>query len=93
MRLVPVSGHVFHPGHDELHGITVVVAGASGRTYVGRWHERQPRGVVMRDCAVLEPGNDRDAWLAKLRKFGVPPEQRLLVVPDDEFAGVERFNG
>jgi hypothetical protein len=82
---------VLHPGHDELHGITVLVEGASGRTYVGRWHERQERGVVMRDTAILEPGNDRDAWLAQLRKFGVPPEHRMLVIPADEFLSVARF--
>lgn len=87
------EGITLHHDRDELHGITVVVAGASGRTYVGRWHERQPRGVVMRDCTVLEAGADRDAWLAKLRKFGVPPDHRTHVIPDDEFAGVERFNG
>ena len=32
-HLLRVSGHVFHPGHDELHGVTVVITGASGRTY------------------------------------------------------------
>jgi len=81
-----------HQDRDELHGITVVVNGQSGRTYVGRWHERQPRGVVMRDVAVLEPGEDTEAWLARLAKFGVPPEHRMLVVPDDEMGEVRRFD-
>lgn len=88
------DGMVLHPGHDDLHGITVVVAGTSGRTYVGRWHERQPRGVVMRNVAILEAGDgDREEWLAKLRKFGVPDQHRTYVVPEEECAGVERFDG
>ncbi len=85
------DGITKHHDRDELHGITVVVNGTSGRTYVGRWHERQPRGVVMRDVAILEPGQDGEAWLAKLAKFGVPPEHRMLVVPDEEMGAVRRF--
>jgi hypothetical protein len=85
------DGMVLHPGHDELHGITVVVSGTSGRTYVGRWHEQQPRGVVMRDVAILETGEDEAAWLARLAKFGVPPEHRVHVVAGDEILSVRRF--
>ena len=85
------DGIVKHENRDDLHGVTVVLSGASGRTYVGRWHERQPRGVVLRDVAVLEPGQDVDAWLARLVKFGVPPEQRLLVVPGEEVGEVRRL--
>ncbi len=87
-----IDGITKHHDRDELHGVTVVVSGASGRTYVGRWHERQERGVVLRDVAMLEPGNDVDAWLAKLAKFGVPPEQRLLVVPNEEVGEVRKFS-
>ncbi len=87
------DGITQHHDRDELHGITVVVGGKSGRTYVGRWHERQPRGVVMRDVAILEPGEDAAAWLARLAKYGVPPDHRMLVVPDDEMGEVRRFDG
>ena len=74
-----VTGHVFHPGHDELHGVTVVVAGASGRTYVGRWHER---GAVASPCATSPFMTRRatpsslDAWLARQRKFGVAATEK-----------------
>jgi len=85
------DGITKHHDRDELHGVTVVVTGTSGRTYVGRWHERQPRGVVMRDVAILEAGQDADAWLGRLAKFGVPPEHRMLVVPDEEVGAVRRF--
>lgn len=86
-----MSGITLHHNRDDLHGITVVVEGASGRTYVGRWHERQERGVVMRDTAILEPGADREAWLTKLAQFGVPPEHRMLVVPNEECLAVRKF--
>ena len=82
-----MSGHVFHPGHEELHGVTVVVAGASGKTYLGRYHERGARGVVLRDVAVFDPTADQDgldAWLARQRKFGVQAVHRALVLPEDE---------
>jgi hypothetical protein len=89
-----VTGHVFHPGHDELHGVTVVVAGASGRTYVGRWHERGARGITMRDVAIHDPARDTillDAWLARQRKFGVAVTEKLLVIPEDEARQVHPF--
>jgi hypothetical protein len=82
-----MSGHVFHPGHEELHGVTVVVAGASGRTYVGRYHERIPRGIVMHDVGIHDPeaaAEGRDAWIARQLKFGVRVDHRHLVVPTDE---------
>jgi hypothetical protein len=86
-----VSGITLHHNRDDLHGITVVVEGTSGRTYVGRWHERQERGVVMRDTTILEPDTDKDAALAKLAKFGIPPDHRTFVVPNEEFVGVRKF--
>jgi hypothetical protein len=90
-----VSGHVFHPGHDELHGVTVVIAGASGRTYVGRWHEQNERGVVVRDAAIHEPGVaslSLDAWLERQRKFGVAVTERHLLIPPDEARDVTPFD-
>lgn len=91
-----MTGHVFHPGHDELHGVTVVVAGASGRTYVGRWHERGERGITMRDVAVHDPGRNPmplEAWLARQQKFGVAATEKLLVIPADEAGQVHTFGG
>jgi hypothetical protein len=85
-----MTGHVFHPGHEELHGVTVVIDGTSGRTYVGRYHERVPKGVVMHDVGILDPGSateSREAWIARQLKFGVKVDHRHFVVPTDE-AGV-----
>jgi hypothetical protein len=83
---------VFHPGHEELHGVTVVVRGASGRSWVGRYHERTERGILLHDVAVHDPANapmERDAWLARLRKFGVKVDSKYVVIPDSESAQVE----
>jgi hypothetical protein len=79
-----VSGHVFHPGHDELHGITVVLEGASGKTYVGRWHEQVEKGVVLHDVATHDPvgGLSREDFLSRTIKFGVKPEQKTVVVTE-----------
>ena len=89
-----MSGHVFHPGHDELHGVTVIIAGASGRTYLGRWHERGARGVTMKDVAIHDPatsGATVDQWLAKQRKFGVAASEKMIIVPNEEAGAVTVF--
>jgi hypothetical protein len=89
-----MSGHVFHPGHEELHGVTVVLTGASGRTYVGRYHERGDRGVVLHDVGVHDPAATplgREEWLARQMKFGITVEHRMLVVPEAEAGEVRRL--
>jgi hypothetical protein len=91
-----MSGLVFHPGHEELHGVTVVVEGTSGRTWVGRYHERTPAGVVLHDAASHGPavpgdGADRDGWIARQLRFGVRAEQKLVVVPAAEVARITRL--
>jgi hypothetical protein len=87
-----VSGHVFHPGHDDLHGITVVLETATGKTVIGRWHERVEKGVVLHDAALHEAGSPqpREEFIARSIKFGVKPEHRTLVVTD-EIASVRKL--
>ena len=88
------SGHVFHPGHEDLHGVTVVVEGKSGRTYVGRYHERTDKGIQLHDVGTHDPagGSSRDEYLARTLKFGVKAEQKHLVIADDEVGGVRRLS-
>ena len=89
----PAAG-IFHREREELHGITVVITGASGRTYVGRYHERGNRGVVLHDAGLHEPGasaESKDVWLARQRKFGIKVDQKMLIVPVDEAVRIERF--
>ena len=90
-----MSGHVFHPGHDELHGVTVVLTGASGRTYLGRWHERGARGVTMKNVAIFDPATEPvslEAWLEKQRKFGIAATEKMFIVPADEAGEVKVFD-
>lgn len=85
---------MLHEKREELHGITVVVRGTSGKTYLGRFHETTERGLAMRDLAIHDPAaseHDLDTWLARARKFGVPVGQRLMVVPREEVGEVVRF--
>lgn len=87
-----MTGMIFHPGHEELHGITVVVRGASGCSWVGRYHERTERGILLHDVAIHDPATapvDRDAWLARLRKFGVKVDTKYVVIPNSESGEVE----
>jgi len=89
-----MSGHVFHPGHDELHGVTVVVEAAEGRTLVGRWHEQTPRGVLLHDVAVHDPlksAVSKEEWFVKLRKFGVAVELKHAVVPAGQLLDIRRL--
>jgi hypothetical protein len=46
------TGHVFHPGHDEWHGQTVVVFTSGSRTVVGRWDSLMGDKVLLRDVAL-----------------------------------------
>lgn len=76
--------------------MTVVMKGTSGRTYLGRYHERTPRGVVLRDAAVFDPatgggGDGVEVWLERQKQFGVRVEHRALVVPTDEAGSITRF--
>lgn len=88
-----MSGHVFHPGHEELHGVTVVLEGRSGRLYVGRYHERVESGVLLHDAGVHDPasGMTRDDYLRKTLKFGVKAEHKALVVPNDEVGQIRKL--
>ena len=85
---------VFHPGHDELHGQTVVVRTSTPRTYVGRWHEVRDGQVFMMDVAVHDSSSAEesgDEWLAKLKKFGIPVDERSASVEHASVTEVVRL--
>jgi hypothetical protein len=86
-----MTGFVFHPGHDEWHGQTVVVYTHGPRTVVGRWDAVQEGQLLMRDAAVHEDPATRDAWLAELRQYGIPVQHRVLTLPHDDVARVVRL--
>lgn len=77
-----MTGHVFHPGHSELHGVTVVLETESV-LYVGRYHEETPAGVLLHDVAEHHDGlgTTKEEFVRKTLKFGVRPAHQHLVVP------------
>lgn len=88
-----MSGAVFHPGHDDLHGMTVVVLTQGPLTVVGRWDAVRNGLVHLNDCA-LHDGADpvaRDAFLTAQKTYGVAVEHRTLTVPEKTIARVVRL--
>jgi hypothetical protein len=88
------AGHVFHPGHSELHGITVVVETTGTRTYVGRYDSEDERGVHMLDVGVYDPtavSATKEEYVRKSIKFGVRSEFRHLTIPSQDIARITRL--
>lgn len=79
-----MSGHVFHPGHSELHGVTVVLETTGDIVYVGRYHEETAQGVLLHDVAEQRDPAARAEFLRRTLKFGVHAQQRDVVVPAGE---------
>jgi hypothetical protein len=78
-----MSGHVFHPGHQALHGVTVVVETTGGRTYVGRFDTEDEQGVHLLDAGVHDAATaalPKDDYLRRTLKFGVRTEQKHVVI-------------
>jgi hypothetical protein len=88
-----MSGHVFHPGHAELHGVTVVVETNGPRTYVGRFDTEDDQGVHILDVGVHEEPTDisKDEYLKKTARFGINRQHRHLVVPHQDVARIVRL--
>jgi len=90
-----VPGHVFHPGHEALHGVTVLIEGASGRTWIGRYHETNERGVVLNDVAIHDPATAtvaRAAWIARIQRFGVRVDEPFVILPPKEVGPISRLS-
>jgi hypothetical protein len=89
-----VTGHVFHPGHQELHGVTVVLETRGPRTYVGRFDHQDERGVHLHDVGVHDATLSelsREEFLHRCDKFGIRTEMRDLLVPSGEVARMRRL--
>lgn len=78
---------VFHPGHDDLHGNTVVIFTNGPRTVVGRWDAERDGKILMVGAAIHEDGQDGKStgdWVAEVKKYGIPvQEQRTQVLRAD----------
>jgi hypothetical protein len=81
-----MAGHVFHPGHSELHGVTVVVETNGPLTYVGRYDSEDERGVHMLDVGVHDDaaGHSKDEYVSRSAKFGIRATHKHLVVPAEQ---------
>lgn len=88
-----MSGHVFHPGHAELHGVTVVVETHGSRTYVGRYDSKDGHGVHMLDVGIHEEPADmsKDEYIRKSAKFGIKSQHKHIVVPLGDVARITRL--
>jgi hypothetical protein len=83
----------FHPGHHELHGVTVVLEARDARTYVGRFDSQDERGVHLLDVGVHHDGGEqsKEEYLTRTLKFGVRAEHKHLLVPAGEVVGIRRL--
>ena len=87
-----MSGHVFHPGHHELHGITVVVATSGDATYVGRFDREDEERAYLKDVGVHQAGSQSwEDYLDRTMLYGVKVEHRDLVVPRGEITSVRKL--
>jgi hypothetical protein len=89
-----MTGHVFHPGHAELHGITVVVETSGSRTYIGRYDSEDAAGVHLLDVGVHDESagqGSREEYVMKSARFGITADQKHIVVPAHEVARIIRL--
>lgn len=86
-----MTGHVFHSGHHQLHGITVVLETTGVETYVGRFDSQDEHGVHLIGVSIFAPGpgtRSKEEFLAQIAKFGVKVDRPHLVVPSGIVAGI-----
>ena len=86
-----MTGHVFHPGHHELHGVTVLLETYAGLSYIGRFDSEDQTGARLLDVAVHDAkGSDlsKEEFVRRTLKFGVRVDRKHAVVPRAEIARV-----
>jgi len=89
-----MTGFVLHPGHHELHGITVVVETTGTLTYVARFDTQDEQGVHLLNVGMHDrgaAGPSLEEFLARTRKFGVKAEKKRLLIPADQVKRITRL--
>ena len=80
-----MTGHVFHPGHQELHGITVVVHTTEPRVLVGRFDRQDESGVHLIGVSLHNSSESSEVdFLARTIKFGVRVDRPHYVIPGEQ---------
>jgi hypothetical protein len=84
--------HVFHPGHHELHGITVVLETNGRETFVGRFDSEDDRGVLMLDVGVCDGvESTKEEYIRRSLKYGVRADRKQVVVPKEAVTRITRL--
>lgn len=84
-----MSGHVFHPGHHDLHGITVVVDTVGPRTFIGRFDRIEDGRIQLLNVAPHDPAaGSRDEFVRRSHKFGVPAALGHLALPESDVTAI-----
>lgn len=89
-----MTGFVLHPGHHELHGITVVVETTGPVTYVARFDRQDDEAVYLLNVGTHDAdvaGPVLEEFLARTRKFGVRAEQKHLRLPSAQVRSIRRL--
>jgi hypothetical protein len=88
-----MTGHVFHPGHAELHGITVVIETRGPLTYVGRYDSADDRGVHLLDAGIHDAasGTPREEYLQRSVRYGILSQHRHIIVAPDQIVRITRL--
>jgi len=88
-----MSGHVFHPGHHELHGVTVLVRTVDGALLVGRFDNEVPAGVRLLAVNRYDPARNGapEEYLARLHQFGIPVDEPMVIVPKQSVETITPF--
>jgi hypothetical protein len=84
-----MTGHVFHPGHQALHGVTVLLETTVGLVYIGRFDSEDEAGAHLLDVAVHDShgtGLPKEDFIRRTLKFGVRVDQKRVVIPRAEIA-------
>jgi hypothetical protein len=84
-----VSGHVFHPGHHELHGVTVVVDATGDRTFIGRFDRVEEGRILLLNVAVHDPAvGPREEFIRRSHTFGVAAGVKHLALPESDVTAI-----
>jgi hypothetical protein len=81
----------FHPGHDALHGFTVVLFSQGPSTWVGRWQEERDGFIHLVDASEHQDGQQglsKEAFLSDLARTGPRPMHRMMAVPRKDVTDV-----